>query len=109
MPYSASGTAKRAEAGRLDDVDADLEEGVVHAGDHVGSGGDEQLVAALEGLAAEVVGGEVERLHVGAEGAVEDDDALGDEIEVPALLHGLTRVPVASGSRRTGSSPPAVG
>ena len=73
-----------AEAGGLDDVDADVEEGVVHPGDDVGPGDDEQLVAALEGLAAEVVGAQVEGLDVGAEGAVVDDDALVDEIEVPA-------------------------
>ena len=82
-----------AEGGRLDDVDADLEERVVHLGDHVGSGDHEQLVAALEVLAAEVVGPQAQRLHVGAEGAVVDDHLLVDQVEVAAGTHGLTRLP----------------
>ena len=64
------------EGGRLDDVDADLEELVVHRGDDVGPGDHQQLVAALERLAPEVVGAEAERLDVGAEGAVVDDHLL---------------------------------
>ena len=70
-----------AEAGGLDDVDADVEEGGVHPGDDVGPGQAEHLVAALERRSAEVVGGEVEGLHVRAERAVVDDHALGDGIE----------------------------
>ena len=90
-----------AEAGGLHDVDADLEEGVVHAGDDLGTGDDEQLVAALEGLTAEVVGAELERLDVRAEGAVVDDDALRDEVEVPAATHGPTRLPAVPRGGRT--------
>ena len=71
-----------AEAGRLDGVDADVEERRVHAGDDVGAGEAEHLVAALERGAAEVVGGEVETLDVRAERAVEDDDALVHRVEV---------------------------
>ena len=71
---------ERPERGRLDHVDADLEEGVVHPGDDVGPGDDEHLVAALEGLAAEVVRAQPEHLHVGAEGAVVDDDPLDSPI-----------------------------
>ena len=49
-----------AEARRLDGVDPGGEERLVHAGDHVGSGEAEHLVAALEGEPTEVVGTEVE-------------------------------------------------
>ncbi len=76
------------EAGRLHDVDADLEELVVHGGDDVGPGDHQDLVAPLEGLTAEVVRAEAQLLHVGAEGAVVDDHLLLDQIEVPALTHG---------------------
>ena len=51
------------------------------AGDDVGPGEHEVLVAALEVGAAEVVGVEVERLDVGAEGTVVEDDALRDRVE----------------------------
>ena len=51
------------------------------AGDDVGPGEAEHLVAALELGAAEVVGRQVEALDEGAEGAVEDDDALVDRVE----------------------------
>ena len=44
----------------------------------------EDLVAALEVGPAEVVGGEVEALDVGADGAVEDDDALAIGVEEAA-------------------------
>ena len=71
-----------AEAGRLHGVDADVEERGVHPGDDVRPGEAQHLVAALERLPAEVVGRQVETLHVGAEGAVEDDDPLVDGIEV---------------------------
>ena len=59
----------------------------VHAGDDVGPGQAEHLVAALEREPAEVVGGEVETLDVGAEGAVEHDDSFGDRIEVGLSRH----------------------
>ena len=42
---------------------------------------DEDVVAALEVGAAEVVGGEVQLLQAGAGGPVVDDDTLVDEIE----------------------------
>ena len=105
MPYSASGHGEGAEGGGLDDVDADLEEVVVHRGDHVGPGDHQQLVAALERLAAEVVGAEAQRLDVGAEGAVVDDHLLLDQIQVAAPRHGLTRLPArppGSVASRTG-------
>ena len=52
--------------------------------DHVGAGHDQQLVAALELGAAEVVGSEAEQLQVGAHGAVEDDHALAQRLQVAA-------------------------
>ena len=97
-----------AEGGGLDDVDADLEEVVVHRGDDVGPGDHQQLVAALERLAPEVVGAEAQRLDVGAEGAVVDDHLLVDQVQVGAPAHGLTRLPArppASVASRTGRWP----
>ena len=76
-----------AEAGRLDGVDPGGEERFVHAGDDVGPGEAEHLVAALEGEPTEVVGTEVERLDVGAEGAVEHDDPLAHRVQVGLLRH----------------------
>ena len=81
-----------AEAGGLDGVDADVEERRVHGGDDVGPREAQHLVAALEGLPAEVVGRQVESLHVRAEGTVEDDDPLGHGIEVRLVRHGVPRL-----------------
>jgi hypothetical protein len=53
----------------------------VHGRDGVGTGQHQVFVAALEVRPAEVVGPEVQRLHVGAEGTIEDDDALPDRVE----------------------------
>ena len=61
----------------LHHVAADLEERPVDPVDGVGPGDHQQLVAPLEVRAAEVVGGEVHQLEVGAHGAVEDDHPLG--------------------------------
>jgi hypothetical protein len=75
------GDGEGAEAGGLDGVDADGEVLVVHGADEVGSGVHQDLVAALEGGPAEVVGGEVARLDPRAEGAVEDDDPFPGGVE----------------------------
>ena len=53
-------------------------------GDDVGPGLDQDLVAALEVRAAEVVGGPRPELEVRAGGAVEDDDALAQRLQVVA-------------------------
>ena len=68
---------ERAEGVGLDDVDPDVEERAVQRVDDVGLGDDQDLVATLEGGAAEVVGAQMLELEVGAGGAVEDEDALG--------------------------------
>ena len=81
MPYSASGTAKAPKVAVSVTSQPAAKYALVQAGDDVGAGDGQQLVAALEVVAAEVVGGEVEALHVGAEGAVVDDDALVDQVE----------------------------
>ena len=47
----------------------------------------EDVGAALEVGAAVVVGGELQRLEVGAGGAVEDDDAVADDIEEGGTWH----------------------
>ena len=74
---------KGAERGGLDRVDPDREVLGVHLADEVGSGHDEVLVAALERLAAEVVGAEILALDPGAERTVEDQDAFGQARESP--------------------------
>ena len=70
----------------LNDVDADLEEGLVELPDDVGSGDAEHFVAALERLPAEVVRAQLAKLQVGPGGAVIDDDALACRLEVGLLL-----------------------
>ena len=74
----------RAERVGLDHVAADLVEGAVHLGHQVRPGLDQPLVAALEVGSAEVVGSEAEQLQVRAHGAVEDDDALAQRLQVAA-------------------------
>ncbi len=73
---------ERAEAVGLDHVDADVEERAVEGLDHIGARRHEDLVAPLELRATEVVGSEVSQLQVGAGGAVEDEDALGEGAQV---------------------------
>ena len=46
-----------------------------------GPGDGQDLVAALQGGATEVVGAQVARLEVGAGGAVEDDDPVAQSVE----------------------------
>ena len=86
-----------AEAGRLDGVDTDVEERGVHAGDDIGPGGAEHLVAAFERRPAEVVGTQVDALDVGAEGAVEHDDPPLDRLEVGLACHEGPRLPAPPG------------
>ena len=81
-----------AEARRLDGVDADVEEGRVHAADLVGPSETQHLVAALQRGTPEVVGGEVEPLDVRAERTVEHDDPFGDGVEVGLPGHGPCRL-----------------
>ncbi len=81
-----------AEGVGLDDVGADLEERLVQVGDDVGAGDRQDVGAALELGAAEVVGGEPQLLEVGAGGTVVHDDALVHEVE-EAAHRCLTRLP----------------
>ena len=69
----------------------------MQVGDHVGPGVDQDLVAALEGRAAEIVRSEVAQLQVGAGGAVIDDHALSgvvDEVGHHHRVPGRKMVPV---------------
>ncbi len=75
-----------AEAVGLDDLAADVEVGGVEPRDELGPGDHEQLVAALEVGAAEVVGGEAGGLDAGAHGAVVDDDPFTGGVE--EVAHG---------------------
>ncbi len=54
----------------------------MHLGHQVGPGVDQYLVAPLELGAAEVVRPQAEQLQVGAHGAVEDDGALPQRLQV---------------------------
>ena len=82
---------ERAERVGLDDVDADLEERSVEISDDVRPRHDQHFVAALERRTAEVVRSEPAQLEVRAGRAVEDDDALGKQVEVSR--HGPPRLP----------------
>ena len=100
-----------AEGVGLDHVGADLEVGRVEGGHHVGSGDAEDVGAALERRATEVVEAQVLGLHPGAGGAVVDDDALGHGVqECTAFTHHarLPRPPRAS-IIRSRRRPPAPG
>ena len=89
---------ERAERRGLDRVDPDREELLVHLRDEVGPGEHELLVAALERLAAEVVGAEVVALHPRAERAVEHEHALVERVE-----EGMT-----GSARHRASTPPRI-
>ena len=66
----------------LDDVASNFEEGFVDRLDYVGAGENEVVIAAFERLAAEIFGGEVEPLNARAHGAVVDEDAVFEGLEV---------------------------
>ena len=70
-----------AEGVGLDGVDANFEEAPVEIGDDLGPGHGQDLVAAFEGRAAEVLRAEVAGLEVGAGGAVEDDDPFAQSVK----------------------------
>ncbi len=109
MSYSSSGTENAPNDGGLGDVCPDAEVLLVEPGDHVGSGEAQHLVAALERFATEVVGREVEALHVRAERAVIDDHTFVDEFEVGRVGHDPARVLVpraAAATRLAGSGAP---
>ena len=84
------------EGGGLHCVDAGGEVLAVHLADEIGAGEDEVLVAALEVGTAEIVGAEITALDPGAEGAVEDQDALGQGGE--EIRHGAEQVTGPAGS-----------
>ena len=76
--------AEGAEGVGLEHVAADLEVAGVQLGDDVGPGDGQQLVAALERIAPEVVGGEALGLQARAHAAVEDHHPLAGGLEVVA-------------------------
>ena len=71
-----------AERAGLDDVAPNLEERAVHLGDEIGAGADQDLVAALEVGAAEVLGRQAQHLQVGAHRPVEDEHPLPERLEI---------------------------
>ena len=101
MSYSASGMAKAPKVAVSTTSAPTLKKSSCICADEVGPGEHEHLVAALEGVTTEVVRGEVELLHVGAEGAVVDHDPLGDEVEEPATTH-PSRLPAGCSGPRSG-------
>ena len=78
----AEGEAVAAEGVGLDDLATDGEEGLVDGLDHVGAGDGEVVDAAVVAFPAEVGGDGIARLDAGAHGAVEEDDVVGDGVEV---------------------------
>ena len=81
---------ERPESRGFDCVHPHRQERVVHGTDHIGTGGDEQFVAAFEVGSAEIVGSESEVLHKGAKGAVEHDHPLIEGAEVSRGRHGYS-------------------
>ena len=73
---------RRAERVGLDDVTTHLVEAPVHLGHQIGPGLHQPLVASLELRSAEVVGTKAEQLQVRTHGAVEDDDAVPQCLQV---------------------------
>ena len=73
---------QRTERVRLDNVDADLEEGAVKLPHDVRTAEAQHLVATLEPFAPEVMGAQFAQLQIGAGGAVIDDYALARRLEV---------------------------
>ena len=88
-PVLAEGHAERSERVGLDHVGTGGEVLGVQPPDHVGSGLDQDLVAALQVGTAEVIGGEALLLEPGAGAAVEDDHALveGTQVRVCGTRH----------------------
>jgi hypothetical protein len=84
--------AEGTEAVGLDRVSAGLQVLPVHLGDQLGTGVAEDLVAALERIAAEVVGSQIVPLQPGPRGAVEHDDPLADGRKVRAVSHKKRKV-----------------
>ncbi len=64
----------------FDKVGAHFEEALMHLADSVGAGEDDVFVAALVLRAAEVLGSEIEPLDIGAERAVDHEDALRQQL-----------------------------
>ena len=93
-PYSASTQGRQPKLSVSTTSQPTSKKRPVQVGDHVGPGVDQDLVAALEGGAAEIVGPEVAQLQVGAGGAVEDDHPLPHRVEVGTHRH---RLPGAGG------------
>ena len=79
------GAAIAAEGIGFDGFGAGVQEGQVNLADDIGAGDDEIVDAVLIGCAAEIRGDERIGLDAGAHGAVEDDDMVGDSVEVAAV------------------------
>ena len=80
MPYSASGTANAPKVAVSTASTPRAQVQVVHPGDELGPGQAQELIAALQVRAAEIVGTQWLLLDVGAEGAVVDEDALAGRV-----------------------------
>ncbi len=78
------GDGEAAERVRLDDVDADVEEGSMERRDHIGTAHVQDLHAALEIVAAEVVDGQIRGLERSSRSPVEDDEAAPYTLEIAA-------------------------
>ena len=87
--------ARGLERVRLDDVSARVEVGRVNVLDHVRPRQRQVVDAAVPALATIVLGGELARLHLRAHAAVEEHDAVSQDLEVTAGHAGVLLGPRA--------------
>ena len=73
----------------------------MHGLDHVGPGQREVVEAAFPARAAEIAGLQLARLQLGAHAAVEEEDALAQQVQESAI-HGQRALP-RFGNRERGS------
>jgi hypothetical protein len=73
---------RRLERARLHDIASSGEERLVDRANQVWPCEDQVVVAPIVFTSAEIVGGEVELLNARSHRAVEDEDALGERVEI---------------------------
>jgi hypothetical protein len=81
-PVFVEDDGERSKGVGLDDVDPFVQKRAVKSLDSVGAGDHQDLVAALEVRAAEVVGREILNLEICPRGAVVDEHSLGERGQV---------------------------
>ena len=101
-----------AEAVGLHHVATHVQEAAVQIGNHVGPGVDQDLVAAFQGRAPEVVRPQMAQLQIGPGGPVEDHDPGGERVQVgvrgghPSKVTGRSGGPTRHSGRKGAVMPP---